>query len=121
MSEGRGAFTDRNGDYKQPTIVDMDKEYGKKKSYEKMLFTPISDKEREKLRLDKESYRNERIKMILESNPIYLAKELSHFIKRDNNVLSWDKVSLSEALKDDLLLYNMHTILEKRMVINLPD
>lgn len=124
MSFGKGAFTDRNGDYKQPTIVDMDKEYGKKKSYEKPI-TDMSDDFRSQLI----EWRKDRLAYLLSSNPLYLAKEYSHFIDRSSGKLEWIKDKVIDACNNDRMLSDMVTLLDNRINlkynpiqdINLPD
>ena len=108
MAFGKEAFTDRNGDYKNPTIVDLDKEYGKKKSYELPLKSNVDRKF-----LD--NYKQEQINYILSSNPFHVAKEYPHLILRANQtVLQWDKNKVIEVCQDDNVRYAIYTIISKR-------
>jgi len=124
MSFGDSPFTDRNGDYKQPTIVDMDKEYGRKKSYEKPIID-MGDDYRGQLA----EWRKERLSFILSNNPIYLSKEYSHFIIRGSGKLEWDIDKVMDACNNDRMLSDMATLLENRIAlkyiptqdINIPD
>ncbi len=113
MAWGKEAFTDRNGDYKNPTIVDLDKEYGKKKSYEVPLDQFVD-------RTFLENYKQEQIDFIMKCNPFYVAAEYPHFINRVNkSKLEWNIDKLMDALQSDTVRYAMYTLLEKRSQINL--
>lgn len=114
MSEGKGAFTDRYGDYKQPSIIDMDKEYGKKKSYEKGIIL-----EGDTYKEDLVNWRKESLSFILDNNPFYLATEFSDFILREEGKLVWNKPLVTEACKNDKLLGDMSLLMRKRIEINL--
>ena len=93
MGFGTGPIKKRNGDFVQPTIIDMDKAYGKKKSYEKTLDTSLSDSDRKEM----EDYKNSRLSFILSVAPYLGSRDYPHLLIADGVNLSWDKEKI-EAL-----------------------
>lgn len=108
MAWGTDAFTNRDGDYKQPTIIDLDKEYGKKKAYEKPMIDNSTYKE------ELIQWRKDTIDFILKSNPFFLAKEFDHLIKRENNKLEWDVDKLLDTCQNDRILSDMSNLIRNR-------
>ncbi len=113
MSFGKGAFTDRNGDYKQPTIVDMDKEYGKKKSYEKIMLDPEDTIEARKLRMD--NFKKNQLAFIFAHNPFYAAKRFDYLIDRSSGKLEWIKDKVIEISENPEAFYSLCLILRKNV------
>lgn len=119
MAWGKEAYTNREGNLIQPTIIDIDKEYGLKEgrgNYHKM-----SDAEYSKLRQDIESEKQERIDYILSVNPFYVANDYSHLIKIVDSKLEWDKEKVIDLCRDDVFRYTLYKLLEKRSENNLVD
>ena len=115
MPHGKEAFTNRDGNYIQPTIIDIDKEYGLKEgrgNYKKM-----SKSELESLRKEINKEKEERIDYILSVNPFYVAQEYSHLILREDGKLKWDEKRLREVCEDDVVRYNLSILLRKRSEI----
>lgn len=115
MAYGTQPFTDRNGDYKNPTIIDINKEYGKKKSYELPL---VDEKQLTRSKDELKAYKEEQIKFILSTNPFHVATEYPHLILRENNKLNWDSQVVTELCNDDVFRYNLYTLLNKRVSLN---
>lgn len=111
---GNKPYRDRNGDYKQPTIIDLDKEYGKKKVYELPFEVSVNKQE-------VDDYKKEQVEFILSANPFYLAQEFSHLILRISGKLEWDKEKVMEVCKDDTVRYNIYTLLSKRIETHVPN
>lgn len=110
MPYGTQPFMDGSGDYKQPTVINHDKDA------ETSLPPFFGDKEEALSQFEKD--RQDVISEILSINPVYGGKEYNHLTFANQGKLAWD-IKKIDAQKDDATwLYNFLRYLRKRKSIS---
>lgn len=108
MAYGTDAFTDRYGDYKQPTVIDYDKELainqGVTNSIPEESAKNIADHNE-----DKESI----LKEVLSLNPLFAGERYKDFYQAVNQKLVWKEDKIKEMSSDSDWLFNLRKYLTK--------
>lgn len=104
MPYGTDSFTDRYGDYKQPTVIEYDKDLITVGS-----VTEISKEEKEKYK----SLIDSIIKNVLTINPFFAKEKYQELVLSKDNKVMWNKEKLYEMSKNLDWLFNFKTYLDK--------
>jgi len=105
MPYGTDSFTDRYGDYKQPTVVDYDQ------STNKIVVSSDLSVE-ESLNKHKEDVESA-LKEILETNPFHAGNRYMEFVLSDNGKLAWNTKKIEEVKSNSDWLFTLRQYLNK--------
>lgn len=108
MPYGTDAFVDGYGDFKQPTVIDYDKQIVDGSSYHS---TP---EQKQKILEQYESDQHQILQEILDINPVFGGPDYQHLTFAKDNKLHWniDKIN---TLKENVdWLYEFARVLKKR-------
>lgn len=109
MPYGTDSFTDRYGDFKQPTVIDYDQSTNKVLMESSILFGEESIEQHKK---DVEDI----LKEILEINPFFAGQRYMNFVFSNNGKLAWDTKKVEEMKSNSDWLYTLRKHLNKAKV-----
>ncbi len=109
MPYGTEAFTDRYGDFKQPTVIDYDQ------STNKVLMNSPDLSVEESLKKHQEDIANI-LKEVLEINPFFAGERYRNFVYSNNGKLAWDTKKIDEMKSNLDWLFSFRKYLNKAKV-----
>ena len=105
MPYGTESFTDRYGDYKQPTVIDLDQS-------SKIVINPLSDSIDDII----EQYKSDielTIKEILSTNAFFAGKKYLTLTQSIDGKLAWNITKINEMKENSDWLFNLRKHLTK--------
>lgn len=107
MPYGTDSFTDRYGDYKQPTVIDYDK------NLENLNYAGIPNLSvEESLKIHSDDIEST-LKEILEFNPYFAGDRYRNFISSQDSKLVWNIPKINEMKSNSNWLFTLRKYLNK--------
>lgn len=116
MPYGTDPFTDRYGDFKQPTVVDYDNNIINNIVN---VYNP-SDEEKKKVSEQYKEDQNRILASILDANPVYAGEAYQHLVCSVNSKLAWNTEKINLLKENADWLYTLYRYIKRRkkMLIN---